>query len=303
MNNLTEIATFVSVVEAGSFTAAAEKLGLSRAAVSKSVSRLEYRLGARLLNRTTRTLSMTEAGATLFHRSRQGLAEIEEAALEVNHLQSEPRGTLRISGPVYFGARHLAPVLSEYLATHPAVEAHVQLDDHLIDIVEEGFDLAVRVTVLEDSSLVSRRLAPCRSVVCASPDYWSRNGVPTRPEDLVTHNCFIYSNLPSPNIWRFLDSGGDEVAVQVRGNLRFNNTEMACAAVLQGIGVVQVPTFYIGNELGEGSLVPVLTEYRVPREASVYAVYPAREHLPPKVRSFIDLLAKRFGPEPYWDRF
>ncbi|MGH8496775.1 MAG: LysR family transcriptional regulator [Gammaproteobacteria bacterium] len=303
MNNLTEIAIFVKVVESGSFTAAAEKLGMSRAAASKSVSRLEDRLGARLLQRTTRTLSMTEAGEVLFHRSRRGLSEIEAAELEVDHLQGEPRGILRISGPVYFGVRHLTPVLAEFLTAHPAVEADVQLDDRLVHVVEEGFDLVVRVTVLEDSSLVSRRLAPCRTVVCASPDYWARHSVPERPADLIAHNCFIYSNLPSPDIWRFLDSKGRDVTVQVRGNLRFNNTEMAVAAVRQGLGVIRVPTFYIGDELSDGRLVAALTEYASPREASVYAVYPARDHLPPKVRSFIDLLAERFGPEPYWDRF
>lgn len=303
MNNLTEIAIFVRVVETGSFTAAAEKLGLSRAAVSKSVSRLEDRLGARLLHRTTRTLRMTEAGETLFRRGRRGLAEIEEAELEVNHLQGEPRGILRISAPVYFGARHLAPVLSEFLAAYPALEADVELDDRQVDIVEEGFDLAVRIAVLDDSSLVSRRLAPCRMVVCASRGYWAAHGLPERPADLAAHNCFIYSNLAAPNHWRFLNDAGEEIGVEVRGNLRFNNTEMAISAVLQDVGVIRVPTFYVGDELRAGSLVPALTEYHVPREASVYAVYAAREHLPPKVRSFIDLLADRFGPEPYWDRF
>lgn len=301
MNNLPEIAIFVKVVEAGTFTAAAEKLGLSRAAVSKSVSRLEDRLGARLLHRTTRALHLTEAGETLFHRSRRGLSEIEQAEQDVDHLQGEPRGVLRISAPVYFGARQ--PVLSEYLAAYPAVEADVQLDDRQVDIVEEGFDLAVRIAVLEDSSLVSRRLAPCRLVVCASLDYWAEHGMPERPEDLAAHNCFIYSNLAAPNHWRFVDRSGQEFTVEVRGNLRFNNTEMAVASVLQGFGVIHVPTFHVGKELGDGSLVPVLTEYRAPREASVYAVYAAREHLPPKVRSFIDLLSEHFGPEPYWDRF
>lgn len=303
MDNLTDIAIFVKVVESGSFSAAADKLDLSRAAASKSVSRLEERLGARLLNRSTRRLSLTEAGTALYGRSRDALAALQEAELAVDRLQSVPRGTLRVSGPVYFGVHHLTPVLAEFLERYPDVDADVQLDDRLVNIVEEGFDVAIRVTELKDSSLVSRRLAPCRSVVCASPEYWERRGKPLHPEDLAAHNCFVYSNLSSPNVWRFIDADDRETAVHVRGNLRFNNTEMARTAALRGMGVIRLPTFYVGDDLREGRLAPVLPDYRVAFQASIYAVYAARDHLPPKVRAFIDFLAERFGPEPYWDNF
>ncbi len=303
MDNLSEIAIFVRVVESRSFSTAADKLGLSRAAVSKSVSRLEERLGARLLHRTTRRLSLTEAGRALFSRSREALATLEEAELEIGCLQGEPRGTLRISGPIYFGVRYLAPVLAEFLARYPAIAAEVELDDRIVDIVEEGFDVAIRITELQDSSLVSRRLARCRHAVCASPGYWERHGVPERPEDLARHNCFVYSYVSPTGVWRFRGPNGQETAVQVRGNLRFNNTEMARVAAVQGLGVLLLPTFYVGDDIREGRLTPVLSDYRVARDTSVYAVYPARDYLPPKVRMFVDLLAERFGPEPYWDQF
>jgi DNA-binding transcriptional LysR family regulator len=302
VDNLTEIAIFVRVVESGSFSTAAEKLGLSRAAVSKSVSRLEERLGARLLHRTTRRLSVTEAGRALFSRGREALATIEDAQLEVGRLQGEPRGTLRVSGPIFFGVRYVAPVLAEFLARYPAIEAEVELDDRVVDIVEEGFDVAIRIAELQDSSLVSRCLARCRHVVCASPEYWQRHGKPVQPEDLAGHNCFIYSYGSSQRAWRFLGRDGREVAVPVGGRLRFNNTEMARLAAVRGLGVILLPTFYVGDDIREGRLLPVLEDYRIAREVSVYAVYPAREHLPPKVRVFVDLLAERFGPEPYWDR-
>jgi DNA-binding transcriptional LysR family regulator len=302
LNNLTDIAVFVRVVDTGGFSAAADRLDLSRAAVSKAVSRLEERLGARLLQRTTRRLSLTESGRALYERSRRALASIEEAEQEIGRLQGEPRGTLRISAPVYFGVHHLAPLLSEYLARHRDVDADVQLDDRLVDIVGDGFDLAIRVSALEDSALVGRRLAPCHIALCASPDYWERHGRPEVPADLAAHNCFVYSNLSSPGVWRFRDPGGHEIAVTVGGRLRFNNTEMARAAALQGLGVIWVPTFYVGDELRSGRLMRALADYRPAREVSIWAVYPARDHLPVKVRLLIDLLAERFGPEPWWDR-
>lgn len=302
LNNLTEIAVFVHVVDTGGFSAAADRLDLSRAAVSKAVSRLEARLGARLLHRTTRRLSLTESGRALYERSRRALASIEEAEEEIGRLQGEPRGTLRISAPVYFGVHHLAPLLTEYLVRYPDIDADVQLDDRLVDIVAEGVDLAIRVSALEDSSLVGRRLAPCHIALCASPGYWERHGHPESPADLAAHNCFVYSNLASPTVWRFRDSDGHEIAVTVGGRLRFNNTEMARAAALQGLGVIWVPTFYVGDELRSGRLTRALAGYRPAREVAIWAVYPARDHLPVKIRLLIDLLAERFGPAPWWDR-
>jgi len=303
MEHLNEIALFVQVVECGSFSVAAERLDLSRSAVSKAVSRLEQRLGARLLHRTTRRLSLTDAGRSFYQRSRLALGGLEEAVRELGSQQDEPRGTLRISAPVYFGVHHVTPVLTEFLARHPALAADVQLDDRRVDIVADGFDLAVRVGELHDSTLVGRRLAPCRQVICASPDYWRRRGLAMRPEDLAAHDCFTYSYLSSPGSWSFVGPDGRRSTVHVSGRLRFNNTEMARYAALQGLGVIQLPTFYVGEDLRAQRLQAVLQDYRSVQDAAIHALYPTRGYLPPKVRLFIDLLVERFGPQPYWDEF
>lgn len=254
MENLTDIAVFVRIVDSGSFTRAAQQIGLSRAVASKYVARLEQRLGARLLNRTTRRLSLTEAGAALYARSREALREIEEAELEITRLQEEPRGTLRVNAPMSFGILHLAPALPEFLARHPGLMVDLRLDDRIVDLVEEGFDLAIRIADLQDSTLVARRLAPCRQVMCASPDYLKRRGVPRTPEELTDHNCIVYTYGRSPNIWRLRGPDGSEAAVPVAGNLRVNNGMVECEAALRGLGVIITPTFYIGDLIGAGRL-------------------------------------------------
>lgn len=302
MDNLTEIAVFVRVVECGSFTRAADELGLSRAVVSKHVSRLEERLGARLLNRTTRRLSLTEVGSALYGRSRSALAEIQEAELEVDALQAEPRGTLRLSAPMSFGILHLAPALPEFLARYPALQIDMSLNDQIVDLVAEGFDLAIRISELRDSSLVARRLGPSRQVICASPEYLRCHGLPREPDELRTHNCIVYAYADSPNLWRFLAPGGSEITVPVRGNLRVNNGLAEREAALRGLGVILTPSFYVGEDIQAGRLQVLLSDYRI-QELAVYAVYPQRRYLAPKVRAFVDFLAERFGPKPYWDTF
>lgn len=302
MENLTDIAVFVRVVESGSFTRTADQLALSRAVISKYVSRLEKRLGARLLNRTTRRLSLTEAGAALYARSRDALREIEEAELEIDRLQGEPRGTLKVNAPMSFGILHVAPAVPEFLARHAAVTVDLRMDDRIVDLIEEGFDVAIRIAELQDSTLIARKLAPCRQVVCASTEYLRRHPLPQTPEDLTEHNCIIYTYARSPNIWRFRSANGEDISVPVRGNLRVNNGLAEREAALQGLGIIITPTFYVGDAIRDGRLQVVLNEYAVP-ELSVYAVYPERKYLQPKVRMFVDFLAQRFGPEPYWDRF
>lgn len=302
MENFTAIAVFCRVVDTGSFTKAAEQLRLSRAVISKSISRLEERLGARLLNRTTRRLSLTEAGATLYEGSHGALDQIEEAELEIAQLQSAPRGVLKVSVPMTFGMLHIAPAVPEFLARQPGITLEMRMDDRLADLVDEGFDLAIRVASLADSSLVARRLAPCRFVVCGSKAYFERHGVPRTPDDLRKHNCIIYLYSQSPNVWRFSSPAGEEITVPVRGNLRVNNGMAQRGAATRGVGVTLSPTFHVGELIGEGLLQAVLADYAA-TEASVYAVYPQRKFLSPKVRAFIDFFADRFGPEPYWDRF
>lgn len=302
MEHLSDIAVFVRVIEAGSFTAAAEQLGLSQSAVSKCVTRLEEHLGTRLLNRSTRKFSLTEAGGALHARGRRALDEIEEAELEIARLQTEPRGVLRVNAPMSFGILHLAPALDEFLQRYPALTVDLQLDDRLVDLVEEGFDCAIRIKALADSTLVARRLAPCRLVVCAAPDYLARHGTPTTPATLREHACLVYTYRDDPNEWVFRGPDGRELKVVVAGRLRCNNGLIHRDAALAGLGILVTPTFYVGDELRSGRLQTILSDYTPIPEPSVYVVYPERRHLSPKVRAFVDFLAARFEPVPYWDR-
>lgn len=303
MKNFTDIAVFVQVVDSGSFTKAADQLGLSHAMASKSVTRLESRLGARLLNRTTRKLSLTEAGEGLYEKSRGALSQIEQAELEIGQLQNEPRGLLKITAPMSFGILHIAPALPEFLRRHPMVSVEINFDDRTVDLVDEGFDLAIRVAPdLQESTLVARKFGRCRFVVCASPEYFERHRAPLTPHDLREHNCLVYTYVARPTVWRFAASDGSEIAVAVSGNLRMNNGLAEREAALQGLGVMMSPTFYVGEMIREGRLRAVLTDYQA-LERSVYAIYPEGRHVPPKVRACIDFFSQRFGPEPYWDRF
>lgn len=300
MENLSDIAVFVGVVDAGSFTAAAEALSISQPVVSKSVTRLEERLGARLLNRTTRRLSLTEAGAELYQRSQQALKQIEDAELEVARFQTEPRGTLRVNAPMSFSILHLAPVLHEFVARFPGLRLDLNLDDRFVDLVEEGYDLIVRIGRLPDSTLVARRITQCRLAICASPSYLQQHGEPQTPDDLLNHNCLMYTLSSSPRAWRLVSPDGEERMIPLRGNVALNNGLAQRALALNGVGIIMLPTFYVGDELRAGKLKSILQHW-VPPDAAVYAVYAERRNLSPKVRAFVDFLAAKFGPEPYWD--
>lgn len=300
MDSLSDIAVFVQVVESGSFTAAAERLQVSKSVVSKYVTRLEDRLGARLLNRTTRRLSLTEVGSVFYERSRDGLNAIEEAELEVSRLQGTPSGTLRLNTPMSFGVLHVAPALPEFMRQFPAVAVEVNLDDRKVDVIEEGFDLSVRISELPDSSLVARRLAPCRHVVVAAPSYLESYGAPRRPEDLVQHNVISYRYQESALNWQFRAPDGKLVSMPVSGNLQMNNSLALREAMIAGVGIARTPTFLVGDDLAQGRLVPLLTNYAA-LEISIYLVYPQRRHMSPKVRAFIEFMADRIQDPPYWD--
>ena len=300
MESLSDIAVFVQVVRNGSFTAAAEKLGLSKSVVSKYVTRLEDRLGARLLNRTTRRLSLTEVGQAFFERSQRALGEIEEAEAEVSRLQGEPRGELRLSSPMSFGILHVAPLLPAFQARNPELTVDMVLDDRKTDLVDEGFDLAIRIGELPDSSLVARRLGPCRHVVCGSPAYFARNGVPQSPEDLADHPALTYRYQDAPAEWRLVDGDGNCHQVAINSRLQMNNSLALREALLKGAGVTLTPTFVVGSEIKAGLLMAVLSKYKA-MEVSIYAVYPQRKHLSPKVRAFIDYLSEQISDPPYWE--
>ncbi len=290
---------FVTVVDVGSFAGAADKLDLSRGMATRYVAQLEGHLGVRLLNRTTRKLSLTEAGNDYYQRSTQVLAMVEEAETSVAQEASTPRGTLRVTSSVAFGSHHLSSVITEYLQKHPGVQVDVTLNDRAVDLVEEGFDLAIRVARQIDPGLVARTLAPAHLGVCASPGYLKQYGTPKAPEDLGGHNCLSYAYWNSQNEWRF-HRQGVERKVQVSGNLRGNNGHILVNAAIEGLGVILQPTFLAYEALRRKQLVQILRDWEADY-LTIFAVYPNRKFLPPKVRSFIDFLAERFGPEPYWD--
>jgi DNA-binding transcriptional LysR family regulator len=299
MDALGDVACFVAVVDHGSFTAAAEHLGLSRAAVSKQVSRLEARLRARLLQRTTRRLSLTEAGRVFHAAARRGLQDIAEAEAAVARLQDAPRGLLRLNVPMSFGILHVAPAVAAFMARYPELRIDMRLDDRKLDLVEEGFDVGIRIGELADSSLVARRLCGCPRVVCAAPAYLRARGEPAVPADLSGHDAVLYSYAAEPERWAFTAPDGRELQVEVGGPLRLNNSLALREILLAGGGVALVPRFVVGPDLRAGRLKALLAGYR-PRASAVYAVYPGRRHLSPKVRAFVDFFADRLSQQPDW---
>lgn len=300
MDNLSAVAIFARIAERQSFSAAARDLGLSKSAVSKKLAALEGRLGARLFNRTTRRISLTEAGTDFFERAQKILSDLDEAQLAVTRLQVEPRGTLRVNAPMSFGTFHLAPAMADFMARHEDLSVTLDLNDRLVDLIEEGYDVAVRISKLADSTLIARKLAPARLAVCASPDYWKMHGFPDHPRDLAGHNCLFYTYLTAQDQWAFRGPDGP-LRVRVRGNLRANSGDALRAAAVAGLGVYFGPTFIVGDDMRAGRLIPALGEFVDP-DLSIYAVYPHRRHVSAKVRVFVEFLAERFGGEPYWDK-
>lgn len=300
MEQLTAMLAFARVVETGSFSKAARDLGVSKSAVSKQISRLEDRLGVRLLNRTTRRHSLTEAGTSFYEGCQRMLAEADSAEAAVSHLASGPRGTLKVNAPMSFGVHHLGPALADFLVTYPELSVDMVLNDRLVDLVEEGFDVGLRIGKLADSSLIARRLAPCRHVLCAAPSYLSSRPAPVHPDDLKAHCCLHYSYLSVGQTWRFTGPEGTR-KVTVVGRLRINNGDLLKDAAVEGLGIALLPSFIIGEELRAGRLVPVMVDWRPSLDSAIHAVYPASRNLSPKVRVFIDFLSARFGDPPYWD--
>ncbi len=300
MDRLAAIEAFVRVAETKSFSEAAKRLGSSKSAVSRHVSALETELGARLFHRTTRSLTLTEAGRGYFERTARILADLDEATLAVNQLQAAPRGRLRVNAPMSFGFLHLAPALPDFLSRYPELTVDLSMTDRFVDLVDEGYDVAVRIGTLEDSSLIARRLAPARRVICATPGYFAERGTPVSPDDLGRHECLCNSNITTRTEWRFITATGAPWPVEVRGSLSANNGDALRAAALKGLGLVFLPTFIVGGDLQSGALQSVLDPF-IEQDMTLSAVYPHARHLSPKVRAFVDFIASRFGPRPYWD--
>ena len=291
---------FSKVVAAGSLSAAGRELGLSPAMISRRLSGLEARLGVRLINRTTRSLRLTDEGASYYDTCARVLAEIEEANAAASAGRVEPQGALKVAMPASFGHQHLAPLIPEFARRYPKVQLALSLSDRNVNVIGEGFDLAIRIAHLEDSSLAARRLAPNRRVVCASPAYLARHGTPRAPDELANHNCLTANDLVAS--WDYKGPDGKAGSVRVSGRYACDNWEVLREWALAGLGVALKSTWDVHRHLEDGSLVSVCPGYTFDSDVAIYAVYPHRRFLPAKTRVLIEFLAASFGPEPYWDR-
>ncbi|EIF30033.1 transcriptional regulator [Burkholderia sp. Ch1-1] len=301
MDRLTSLGVFVAAVEEGSFAAAARRFGLSAAMAGKHVSALEAELNAQLLHRTTRRLRLTDTGQTYYERCKRILEAFDEAKREASDSQGTARGVLRIAAPVTFGAMHLGEVAARYMEDHPHVNVEVLLGDRYVDLIDAGVDVAIRIGKLEDPGLVTRRLAPCRMVVCASPAYLKRHGTPRKPDDLLRAQRLAFSEAVSAGDWTLHDRQNRAHVIDGPCRMTANNTQMLLASAIAGAGIVYGPTFVFGAHIRSGELVALLPAYRA-ADLTIQAVYPSARRIPLKVRRFVDYLAETFGDEPPWDR-
>ena len=301
MDRLRAIEVFVAVASRGGFARAAVALDTSPANVSRYITDLEAHLGTRLLNRSSRKLSLTESGVALFERGKSILEDVAEAEAITASASMQPRGRLRINAPLSFGVLHLAPLWPKFMQRHPEVELDVALIDRVVDIVEEGYDLAIRISRSGSTAHAARKLAASRNIVCASPAYLRKHGKPKTPADLAGHDCIGYTYAATADEWHFSDAQGADHAVKVACVMHTNNGDTARAAALAGRGVIWQPSFLIGPDLRAGRLVPLLPGYRMP-DIDVLAVYPSRRHVSAKVQVMIDFLAQAFQGVPPWDR-
>ena len=299
MDRIDAMRAFVAVVTEGSFSNAANTLQLSPQLVSKYVSKLEEQLNSRLLNRTTRKVSLTEAGSHYFGHAQQILLSIDDMESKLGGLQQNPKGVLRISAPVSFALKHMAKLITDFQIHYPLVKVDLQLTDRKVDIVEEGFDVALRIGQLKSSSLIAKKVAPIRVMLCAAPDYLNKHGTPTQPEDIAEHRYLHYSYMNmdgKDDIYQLLKAK----YLKQGSELRSNNGDVLVDAAIAGAGIVLQPTFIISEALSSGKLVVVLPELE-PEALGLYAVYAHRKLLPHKVRCFIDFVEGYYGTPPYWD--
>ena len=293
------IVAFTRVVETGSFARAAERLDVSVSAVSRRVTELEAHLDARLLHRTTRRLSLTEAGRAFHERGVQLLADLEEAEQAAQSGTATPRGTLRVTCAITFGTRHVAPLIATFMARYPEVEVDIELSDRTVDLVEEGFDLAVRIGPIGSQQLVGRRVAETRMICCASPAYLARHGRPEAPEDLGGHACLTYAYANAPYVWRFRGAdGGEDLAVRIAGPLHANNGRFLEAMAVEGLGIIYEPDFIVGPDVAAGRLARLLQGFEL-APSPIYVAYPSRRHLSAKVRAFAEHVTASMR-EPGW---
>ncbi len=300
MARLEELETFVRVVESGSISGAAERLGVAKSAVSRRISDLEGRLGVQLFRRTTRSLNLTDSALPFYERCIRILTEVEEAEQSLTSAHGALQGQLRVAAPLSFGLLHLGPAIAEFAALHPGIHFDLDFNDRQVDLLAEGFDLALRIAQLADSSLKARQLAPIRLITCASPDYIQRRGTPLHPGELAEHDCLSYSLSSDPQRWSYLDDRGKPLVVRVPSTLQANNGDFLMQMALAGQGITRQPSFLLYKALRQGALVPLLGAYSSP-PLHAHALYPGTRHLSLRVRAFVDFLASRFEGIPYWD--
>jgi DNA-binding transcriptional LysR family regulator len=299
-NRLGDITAFVTAVKAGSFTAAADTLGVTRSAVGKGIARLEGALGVRLLHRTTRRLSPTDEGKLVFERYRQILEDLDEVGASMAQRRTSPSGTLRLTAPLSFGQRHILPLLDVHLKQWPALRADISFTDRFIDLVEEGFDIAIRIGMADDDSrLLARTIAWQQFVTCASPDYLARRGTPGEPGELEGHDRIALGNARRSRPWHFQGAQGP-IRIDGPARLYIDSSEALRAAALGGFGLVNLPTYIVGPDIRAGALVEVLADCRCPPEP-IRLLYPSKRHLSPRVRTFIDLVAEHWGAGVPWE--
>ncbi|NOY73078.1 MAG: LysR family transcriptional regulator [Gammaproteobacteria bacterium] len=301
MLKIEEIQAFVYIVEASTITTAAKRLGVAKSAVSRRLSTLEEQLGVELFHRTTRKLVLTESGQGFYSRCLQILTDLKEAEHAVSQAHHELSGQLRVAAPLSFGVMHLGPAILEFQKQHPKLNFDIDFNDRQIDLIQEGFDVGIRIANLKDSSLIARKLAKMSTVVCASPSYIKQHGAPVTPEELVHHPCITYSYLKNPNHWSFINKQGDEKIIKVPRLIQANNGGFLTDAAIAGLGILRQPTFIAYESIANGRLLPVLQDFSI-AGVNAYAIYPPTRHLSQRVRCFIDFLVTRFSGVPYWEQ-
>lgn len=301
MDMASQMILFANVVDHSSFSAAARSIGVSPSAVSKQISKLEERLGVRLLNRSTRSISLTQEGQSFYERCSNVAAEVSAAEELLSSMGSRPTGKLRVTATVAFAKRQLIPLMPAFLERYADIELEMELSDRAIDFSSNGYDLAIRFSEqIEQTSVVARKLAVNKRVACASPAYLSRNGVPQKPEELAEHNCLRLSAIEDWNDWHF-ERGGEELVVPARGNFSVNTADAIYYAVKSGLGIARLPTYMVASDIASGKLIRLFPDI-LEDDASIYAVYASRHQLSPKIRVFIDYLVEALGPVPPWER-
>ena len=294
--------SFVQLVDSGSATKAASVRGLAVSAISRRMKELEARLGVQLLNRTTRTMSLTDEGRSFYDRAVQILSDLKDAEDEVMQTGGALSGVLKVAAPVSFGVAHLSPAISAFMHAHPEITIRLDMSDRRVDLVEDGFDLAIRIGALKDSSLIARKIGAFRHVVCAAPSFFAARAVPERPEDIEGWPGLCYGNLQHPEVWTYSGPNEKQGNVTVEPRLIANNGDALREAAIAGHGILCEPSFIVHGAVERGLLQPILTEYRW-YDMAIYAVYPPTRHLSRRVRRLIDFLSGRFGDNPYWDDF